>query len=33
MKVTPLDLRQAKLTIAFRGYDKNEVDALLNEVA
>ena len=33
MKVTPLDLRQAKLTITFRGYDKNEVDALLNEVA
>jgi cell division initiation protein len=33
MKVTPLDLRQAKLTVAFRGYDKNEVDALLNEVA
>lgn len=33
MKVTPLDLRQAKLTVGFRGYDKNEVDALLNEVA
>lgn len=33
MKVTPLDLRQAKITVAFRGYDKNEVDALLNEVA
>jgi cell division initiation protein len=33
MKVTPLDLRQTKLTITFRGYDKNEVDALLNEVA
>jgi cell division initiation protein len=33
MKVTPLDLRQAKLTMTFRGYDKNEVDALLNEVA
>jgi cell division initiation protein len=33
MKVTPLDLRQAKLTVVFRGYDKNEVDALLNEVA
>lgn len=33
MKVTPLDLRQAKLTVTFRGYDKNEVDALLNEVA
>ena len=31
MKVTPLDLRQAKLTVGFRGYDKNEVDALLNE--
>ena len=33
MKVTPLDLRQAKLTVTFRGYDKNEVDALLNEVS
>jgi cell division initiation protein len=33
MKVTPLDLRQQKLTMAFRGYDRNEVDALLNEVA
>jgi cell division initiation protein len=33
MKVTPLDLRQQKLTTAFRGYDRNEVDALLNEVA
>ncbi len=33
MKVTPLDLRQAKLSVVFRGYDKNEVDALLNEVA
>jgi cell division initiation protein len=33
MKVTPLDLRQAKLRITMRGYDRNEVDALLNEVA
>jgi cell division initiation protein len=33
MKVTPLDLRQAKLRIVMRGYDRNEVDALLNEVA
>jgi cell division initiation protein len=33
MKVTPLDLRQAKLRVAMRGYDRNEVDALLNEVA
>ncbi|HOC16905.1 MAG TPA: DivIVA domain-containing protein [Vicinamibacterales bacterium] len=33
MKVTPLDLRQQKLTVVFRGYDRNEVDALLNEVA
>jgi cell division initiation protein len=33
MKVTPLDLRQAKLKIVMRGYDRNEVDALLNEVA
>jgi cell division initiation protein len=33
MKVTPLDLRQAKLRVAMRGYDRNEVDALLSEVA
>jgi cell division initiation protein len=33
MKVTPLDLRQAKLRVTMRGYDRNEVDALLNEVA
>ena len=33
MKVTPLDLRQQKLRVAMRGYDRNEVDALLNEVA
>jgi cell division initiation protein len=33
MKVTPLDLRQAKLKVVMRGYDRNEVDALLNEVA
>ena len=33
MKVTPLDLRQQKLRVVMRGYDRNEVDALLNEVA
>jgi cell division initiation protein len=33
MKITPLDLRQAKLRVTMRGYDRNEVDALLNEVA
>jgi cell division initiation protein len=33
MKVTPLDLRQSKLRVTMRGYDRNEVDALLNEVA
>src|SRR5450756_823051 len=33
MKVTPLDLRQAKLRVTMRGYDRNEVDALLSEVA
>jgi len=33
MKITPLDLRQQKFRVALRGYDKNEVDALLNEVA
>ncbi len=33
MKVTPLDLRQAQLRVAMRGYDRNQVDALLSEVA
>ena len=33
MKVTPLDLRQAQLRVTMRGYDRNEVDALLSEVA
>jgi cell division initiation protein len=33
MKVTPLDLRQTKLRVVMRGYDRNEVDALLSEVA
>lgn len=33
MKVTPLDLRQQKFRRVFRGYDSNEVDALLAEVA
>lgn len=33
MKVTPLDLRQQKFRVTMRGYDRNEVDALLNEVA
>jgi len=33
MKVTPLDLRQAKLRVVMRGYDRTEVDALLSEVA
>jgi cell division initiation protein len=33
MNVTPLDLRQQKFKTAMRGYDRAEVDALLNEVA
>jgi cell division initiation protein len=33
MKVTPLDLRQSRFRVVFRGYDRTEVDALLNEVA
>ena len=33
MKVTPLDLRQQKFKSAMRGYDKGEVDALLEEAA
>src|SRR5262249_5093446 len=32
-KVTPLDLRQMKFNTAMRGFDKNEVAALLLEVA
>jgi cell division initiation protein len=32
-KVTPLDLRQMKFKTAMRGFDKNEVAALLLEVA
>jgi len=33
MKVTPLDLRQQRFSKAFRGFDCDEVTALLNEVA
>jgi cell division initiation protein len=33
MNVTPLDLRQQKFKSAMRGYDRGEVDALLNEAA
>ncbi len=33
MNVTPLDLRQQNFKTAMRGYDRGEVDALLNEVA
>ncbi len=33
MKVTPLDLRQSRFKVVFRGYERTEVDALLNEVA
>jgi len=33
MKVTPLDLRQQKFRSAFRGFDPNEVTALLDQVA
>ena len=33
MKVTPLDLRQQKFRTAFRGFDPNEVTALLDQVA
>jgi cell division initiation protein len=33
MKVTPLDLRQARFQTAFRGFDKTEVTALLTEAA
>jgi cell division initiation protein len=33
MKVTPLDLRQQKFRSVFRGFDPNEVTALLDQVA
>lgn len=33
MKVTPLDLRQQRFRNAFRGFDREEVTSLLNEVA
>lgn len=33
LRVTPLDLRQMKFKTAMRGFDKNEVAALLLEVA
>jgi cell division initiation protein len=33
MMVTPLDLRQSRFKTAMRGYDKNEVSALLEAVA
>ena len=33
MKVTPLDLRQQRFRNVFRGFDREEVTSLLNEVA
>lgn len=33
LRVTPLDLRQMKFTTVMRGFDKNEVAALLLEIA
>jgi cell division initiation protein len=33
MKVTPLDLRQLRFRVAFRGFDRAEVLALMTEVA
>ena len=33
MKVTPLDLRQQRFQTVMRGYDRGEVNALLEEVA
>jgi cell division initiation protein len=33
MKVTPIDLRQQRFRKVFRGFDRAEVTALLNEVA
>jgi cell division initiation protein len=33
LKVTPLDLRQARFKTAMRGFDKAEVTALLEEIA
>ena len=33
LAVTPLEMRQAKLTVSMRGYDRNEVNSLLLEAA
>lgn len=33
MKITPLDLRQARFQTSFRGFDKTEVTTLLSEAA
>ena len=33
MKVTPLDLRQQRFRLAVRGFDRNEVNAFLTELA
>ncbi len=33
LKVTPLDLRQLKLTTSMRGFDKSEVTSLMREAA
>jgi cell division initiation protein len=32
MKVTPLDIQQKRFHVAFRGYDRNEVDVFLDTV-
>ena len=33
MKITPLDIQQTVFRTAFRGYDKEEVNRFLEEIA
>lgn len=33
MRITPLDIRQQQFTIRFRGFDRQEVDTFLTDVA
>ncbi len=33
MRVTPMDIRQQQFTVRFRGFDRQEVDAFLADVA
>ncbi|MEK6529510.1 MAG: DivIVA domain-containing protein, partial [candidate division NC10 bacterium] len=33
MRITPMDIRQQQFTVRFRGFDRQEVDAFLADVA